>query len=221
MSGPTFGDYARLVRHSGLYRAWSYFWQAHVFDLIRRTDTAHWRPKAGFSSALPNIGHGYRYDASYTSEVRRCLAIAAMQMAPDRCDFVDLGCGKGKVLLMAARMGYRSLTGVEYDPDLARIARANLEIARVAAGVIEDDASAFAAFAPRCVVYMFCPFDEHLLEKVASTLRRVTQECVVIYNNPRHAAVFADWRLLASTSGRHVHLESQIYHHHREGPSGS
>jgi predicted RNA methylase len=213
MSGPTFGDYARLARHSGLYRAWSYFCEAHVFDLIRRTDTAHWRPKDDFSSALPNIGHGYRYDASYTSEVRRCLAIAARQMAPGGCDFVDLGCGKGKVLLMAAGMGYRSLTGVEYDPDLARIARANLEIARVAAGVIEADASAFTAFAPRCVVYMFSPFDEHLLQTVSRTLRQMTQECVVIYNNPEHAVAFADWRLVASTSGRHVHLVSHIYYH--------
>lgn len=44
--------------------------------------------------------------------------------------FVDLGSGKGKALLMAARHPYRRVVGVEIDAGLAEIARLNIELTR-------------------------------------------------------------------------------------------
>lgn len=51
--------------------------------------------------------------------------------------FLDLGCGKGNILLNAWRvLGAEELTGVEIDTDLARIARANVPSAQIIEGDI-------------------------------------------------------------------------------------
>ena len=77
--------------------------------------------------------------------------------------FVDLGSGKGKALLIAARLPYRRVVGVEIDEELAVAAQRNIELARrrhraelvecVEASAkdwqIPDDAS---------VIFMFNPF---------------------------------------------------------------
>jgi Histone methylation protein DOT1 len=39
--------------------------------------------------------------------------------------FVDIGCGKGRAVCCAARLGVRKVIGVEYSPELCRIAEAN------------------------------------------------------------------------------------------------
>jgi hypothetical protein len=76
---------------------------------------------------------------------------------------VDLGCGKGRVLLIAGRLPYRRAIGVEIDEALARHAQGNVQQARsrlrarhvesVNASVLEwripDDTS---------VIFMFNPF---------------------------------------------------------------
>jgi len=220
MSGPTLGDYARMARRGSLFRAWSYFWETHVYDLLRRTDTAHWRPKS--SPNLPNGEHGYGYEPSYTCEIRRCLAIVARQALLEAYDFYDLGCGKGKALLVAGRMGVRGVTGVEYDPELVEIARRNLRILGLGGRVVEADAARFAEYEPRSIVYFFNPFDEDLLRIVLKTLERMTTECIAIYTNPTHPAAFSGWRTVATTSGRHSSLVSHIYQYEAQrSPHGS
>lgn len=55
---------------------------------------------------------------------------AALQSIPEpaRCAFVDIGCGKGRVLAVAAEFPFRALHGVEIAADLAEIARRNAAI---------------------------------------------------------------------------------------------
>jgi SAM-dependent methyltransferase len=50
-----------------------------------------------------------------------------VEVIPHERSFVDLGCGKGRVLLVAAQRPFRSVIGVELSPELSTIARHNLE----------------------------------------------------------------------------------------------
>lgn len=56
------------------------------------------------------------------------LAAPSTLTPPDwsRFSFVDLGCGKGRALLLASRHPFLQILGVELDSNLARTARANL-----------------------------------------------------------------------------------------------
>lgn len=95
-----------------------------------------------------------------------------------RFTFVDLGCGKGRVLLMASEYPFKRITGVEFMPELQRIAERNLagfsgkkqECREIEA--ICTDARDFNFPREPLVVYLFNPFSESTFAEVLENLRR-------------------------------------------------
>ena len=47
---------------------------------------------------------------------------------------MDLGCGKGRVLMLAVEYGFARVTGVDYSASLCEIARRNLDVLRARTG---------------------------------------------------------------------------------------
>jgi SAM-dependent methyltransferase len=91
--------------------------------------------------------------------------------------FVDLGCGKGRVLLIASTYSFRRVIGVEISQELSRIAREN--VARVPASVRKSDVevqtidAATIRFPPtNLLVHMYHPFGSELTRVV---LRRLEE----------------------------------------------
>jgi SAM-dependent methyltransferase len=92
--------------------------------------------------------------------------------------FVDLGSGKGRVLLMAAQYGFKRIIGVEFMPEWHRIAETNIRKFTAQYGItarIESlcmDAREFSFPAGPLVVYFFNPFPEPVLAAVMEKLRQ-------------------------------------------------
>jgi SAM-dependent methyltransferase len=103
--------------------------------------------------------------------------------------FVDLGSGKGRVLLMAAQYGFKRIIGVEFMPEWHRVAQENVRKFTSAAVAgsrplppIEStcmDARDFDFPPGRLVVYLFNPFPEPVLAEVLDRLRESLEK------NPR------------------------------------
>jgi SAM-dependent methyltransferase len=107
--------------------------------------------------------------------------------------FVDLGSGKGQMLLIAAMFPFKRVTGVEYDQDLAECSRRNMESAKhhfrarkvetVTADVlewpIEDDVS---------MVFLFNPFIgqtfQSAMGKIFASYDCNPRELHVVYGYP-------------------------------------
>jgi SAM-dependent methyltransferase len=103
--------------------------------------------------------------------------------------FVDLGSGKGRVLLMAAPYGFKKIIGVEYMPEWHHVAEENIR-KFVAENKIDAaiqnlcmDARDFDFPAGPLVVYLFNPFPEPIL---AAVLERLRQS---FFKNPRPLVV--------------------------------
>jgi SAM-dependent methyltransferase len=92
--------------------------------------------------------------------------------------FVDLGCGKGRVLLEAAeRYPFRRVIGVECEPHLAESARALLTLNASRLGdsqweVITSDVVEYDLPDEVTVAYLFDPFTGPLFDAVLSRLER-------------------------------------------------
>src|SRR6185503_13873283 len=92
--------------------------------------------------------------------------------------FIDLGSGKGRVLLMAAPYGFKKIMGVEFIPEWHRIAEQNIRKFTAqygTASAIESfcmDAREFQFPAEPLVVYLFNPFPEPVFAAVMDNLRR-------------------------------------------------
>jgi SAM-dependent methyltransferase len=162
------------------------------FDRRHGTETRHLVEVAQQDDvSSPNRAHGIRYEPSRARPLRRLLRELPL---PRASVFVDIGCGKGRALMVAAQAGFRRLVGVDYSPDLCRAARRNLEgLARGSDGgfsfeVIECDAADFAFAGDHDVIYLFNPFDESVLRRVLdrleASLRAHPRTVWIIYLSP-------------------------------------
>ena len=112
--------------------------------------------------------------------------------------FIDFGCGKGRTLLLAARLSFRSVIGVELDSALCETARKNAarwmeQKHAPSITVIEGNAAEFEPPAGDLFISMFCPFDGAVFNEVAERLaqwanepsRRVIIAYMADYEDPK------------------------------------
>ena len=108
--------------------------------------------------------------------------------------FVDLGSGKGRVLLMAADYPFRRIVGVELLPELNRVAEENIRKYKsdaqrcFAVQSVCGDAREFLFPPEPTLLYLFNPLPEAGLEQVVANLERSLREnprpVYVLYHNP-------------------------------------
>lgn len=180
-------------------RAWK---RKHPYDRIYRVHTSGMVP--GYM-----LKPGDPLEASTTlyGPVQPSVFRAALRYLPERqiedLDFLDIGCGKGRALLLASEFKFHSITGIELSPTLASIARRNAKIIARAypnergIGVVTGDALAYQLPVEHAiVVFLYNPFDAtlmaRLLKNIEASLREVPRDLYVVYYNPVSAAVFDD-----------------------------
>jgi SAM-dependent methyltransferase len=118
----------------------------------------------------------------------------------DACSFVDLGCGKGRAVMMASTYPFREVIGVELNPSLAAIAEANRATwteARRAISPIRilcQDATEFVFPPGPCMLYLFNPFTTPVVEQLLREIERQFADrpgmLDVIYFNPQSEQLF-------------------------------
>lgn len=139
---------------------------------------------------LSTGGDNAHYEGCQWLPVRRALK----KLAPNRSDvFVDLGAGRGKALLIAGRLPYKRVVGVEIDESLSQCARANIEnvqsrlraqevtckTSNVLDWAIPDDVS---------IIFMFNPFIDQtfhtVLDRVFESYDRQPRTVHIVYAYP-------------------------------------
>lgn len=160
------------------------------FDPLHGTDTAGVVENRDMHDAPePGRAHAVRYEPTRARPFRRLLHRARIPVAGT---FVDIGCGKGRVLMLAARAGFESVVGVDHSPALCGIARENLSKLQWTRSVEYEvhamDAREYRFGADDTVLYLFNPFDDTILRPVLENWRRSLTEspraAVLIYQNP-------------------------------------
>lgn len=158
------------------------------YDIEHGTDTygniSLWK----FRINSPNALHGFPYRTVSERRIESLLA-----PLPRTATFVDLGCGKGRPLLVAAKMQFNTVIGVEFVDELANVAESNLRKMGKAATVIRGDVTTFEFPNDPLVVYLYNPFDATVMASVARNLQHHKRDLWVIYINPRHSDLFDGW----------------------------
>jgi len=93
-----------------------------AFDLRHGTNTTLWVNLNRLNIQSENAARGVDYQPTQVIPLRRLFK--ELEIPRDKV-FVDLGCGKGRVLLVAAEAGFRDLRGVEFSSELCEVATAN------------------------------------------------------------------------------------------------
>jgi SAM-dependent methyltransferase len=163
------------------------------FDLRYGTDTMRWVEVKTLDFESEHKGNAARYSATKSRPLR--MLMRKLDLPKDGV-FVDLGSGKGRVLLVAAQCGFEKIVGVEFSRKLCEIARENVKTfarkTRITAriDIVEADVASYCIESEHNVFFMFNPFDkvvtDQLLANLHASVTQFPRKIWLIYNTPIH-----------------------------------
>ena len=203
----------RLLYREGLSGVFNKIghWRRHraaqpQIDAEYGTETLSWVQVEDLAASGPNVSYASGYGPSPVFDVERILRQLLTVFSENV--FIDLGCGKGLVLMLAARLGFKRVIGVEFGRNLYEVALANLEkfqqhnVDGPPIEVVFGDAVEFVFPATNLVLYLYHPFGPEVIGKVLGNLRTSLLECPrscwIVYVNPVHHRVFEDCDFLVT-----------------------
>lgn len=215
-----FIDYWRMFQKRGLRILVSYFLHAHLFDVLRGTDTHKWLPKEHYLGRPANFESGVLYMTSWTNEIRRSFYfLNKLNMLNDPYVFIDVGCGKGKVCLTWKLLEQKynrhepQIIGIDYYEPFIKIAQKNfLRVFQTEGQFYLADAASydFVGLNARLIVYFYNPFDVSIMDRV---LKNLPKKTIVIYNNPVHEQALKEngFEVIYKHLGWHPNAQTVIY----------
>ena len=159
-----------------------------LFD--RRQGVETWRPVDLAALGLADE-HRIGYAPSGWLDVRR--ALAGRHIGPDDV-FLDLGSGKGRIVLQAARLPFKRVIGVELSAELTAVAAANVEAARSRLRcqdieLVTADAAEFRIPDEVTIAYTFNPFTgpvfQAVIDELIASVERRPRTVRLLYRTPR------------------------------------
>lgn len=182
----------RTVRESGLRAAWT---QIRV-TVARRLGERRLGLDTEGSIESRALGCDEPQSFGYQPIPHLCLEAALDRIDAGRDDvFLDLGCGKGRALLTAARWPFQRVIGVELSAELSRVAERNLQrlwqFGQPRSSdfeVVHCDATRYQIPADVSVIFFYNPFAGPLMESVLGGIReslaRHPRELTILYALP-------------------------------------
>jgi SAM-dependent methyltransferase len=122
----------------------------------------------------------------------------AFRKSSNADSLIDLGCGKGRVLVVAAHFGFRNITGIDFATELCEEASANMKKLQqkfpyIKWKVINDNVANYNISPGDSVFFMFNPFMEEIIENFLEKLERSCQQFPrttwFLYASPLHKKV--------------------------------
>ena len=165
-----------------------------MVSAVHRLNNLFWERRLGISTrGLVPIDHpdSVHYATMPFSTIRSIFQYIDLQ-PPDV--FVDVGCGKGRVLCYAARHEVKRVVGVDLSAELCGEARANAARlrGRKAPIVVELRPAHEFDYSAASALFMFDPFGAATMAKVLDKIGRDTagRSVRIAYANPTQDAVF-------------------------------
>jgi SAM-dependent methyltransferase len=190
-------DTLRLLRNQGPSRLRALVAE-YSFDIREAVDTEPDFDAEGNVYPAPrqdvegeNWVHGLEYRPTRTDLFEQMIGASAIE--PHCYSFIDYGSGKGRVLLLASRLPFRRVVGVEYSPELHRIAQRNLRSSQFVdrrSGPVESicmDAVRYSIPEEPVVLYFNNPFRRPIMESIRDNVVRSYE------GNPRSIVVIYFW----------------------------
>ncbi len=118
-----------------------------------------------------------------------------------RNHFLDIGCGKGRALCVAAYNGFNKVTGIDFSKEFCEKTKENLHITnefypQLNYSVIHEDAAKSIIPADVDCIFLFNPFDITVMNKVVKNIHNSIQknprDLTIVYANPLYKQLFLE-----------------------------
>jgi SAM-dependent methyltransferase len=165
-----------------------YWLEQKLFDLYLGTSTA------GLQLTNSDFFHTGSDNWPYAGCQWPAMRYALNDLNPTSSDvFVDLGSGKGKALLIAGRLPYQRVVGVELDIGIGEFAKRNLQQARpkLRARAVDSEISNVLDWPipqDASTIFMYNPFFGHtfrqVMSKIFESYDRDPRKLHIVYEHP-------------------------------------
>jgi len=165
-----------------VYRVSEYYYERR-FGV--RTEGGQTLPELGITNG--ECGHYSPVPYRFLQKV-----FASLEVREGQDVFLDYGCGKGRALIMAARLPFREVIGVDVSPRMCvaaqeNIGRAATRLRCTKVRIYPGDAADFAMPDEVSVIYFYNPFFGSILaavlDRIEKSLRRRSRQITLIYFN--------------------------------------
>jgi SAM-dependent methyltransferase len=201
---------ARIVAHPIRKREAFRIFEERRFDRKHGVDTAGTLHPRELDITPEEAVTSHRYEGVRPGEIREvisCLGITHQEFT-----FVDIGCGKGRALLIASDFPFKRIIGVELSTELTQVARGNVRRYHsrrqqcTDLQVVCTDATKYTLPPGPVVLYLYNPFEAPVMEAFLANVRRALddepRQVIAVYLNPTCDAVFANAPFLSNTRRR-------------------
>jgi hypothetical protein len=169
----------------GVYRGVKNAAAGVVFDLYHGVDTAALWTRY----SLPEGYEGaFEYGPAKISDLKRVLS-NLQTLRHEEFVFVDVGSGKGRTMLMASRLPFKKVIGIELSAELHEIALHNIrkfrDLAQKCKNVVNHccDATVFPLPPENIVLFLYNPFKAPVMARFLAHLEES------LLNNPREVYI--------------------------------
>ena len=168
--------------------------RCRIFDWQHRVHTCGNSNLAGLTIVGHNSSHGGPYYPSHPKFLFEVFS--SLNIDYPSYSFVDVGSGKGRVLLIASEFPFSEIIGVEFATELHEIACQNIRRYRSKTQRCKNvkslnlDAIEFDVPLTPLVLYFFNPFRPPIwipvLQRLQRSLDSQPRDVILIYENPCH-----------------------------------
>ena len=144
-----------------------------------------------------NLAHASIYQAANYFLLEK--AFEYLQSINANQNIVDFGCGKGRVMVVAAYYEFKKITGIDFAKALCVAAEQNLAKVKplytsTEFTIICDDVVNYKIKEDENVFFFFNPFDEvvmlQVVKNILKSLKENPRHVYTIYLNPLHKEIF-------------------------------
>lgn len=164
------------------------------FDIKYGTTTIGWVNLDDLTINSGNKCRGKNYKPTKVRDFKKLMHVLNF---PKDSVFVDLGSGKGRLLLLAAEYGFKRVVGIEFSLELCEQAKRNISIYKEKVGIdadielVEADIVDYEIKDDENVFFMFNPFDEvitsSVLKNITNSFDKKPRKIWLIYNHPDYS----------------------------------
>jgi SAM-dependent methyltransferase len=132
---------------------------------------------------------------------------------------VDLGCGKGRVMMVAAHFGFNRMTGIDFAKEVCEEAKANMakkekQFPGISWKVINQNVENYDITPDDSVFFMFNPFDysvlKNFLRKLDISCDEFPRSTYFLYASPQHDRLLLNNGFAIVYEKKKMHLKSII-----------
>lgn len=171
----------------------------YLFDKWWSLDTCQQVLSSEMQTDSKDVKNAKKYQASHLRTFKKALKL--LDVDHSLYSFVDIGCGKGRALLMASRWPFHQIIGVEFCQNLVHFCKINLaqyqnqSNKNINFHILHQEATSFKVPEGPCVYYFFNPFNEEVLNRTLQHIKyhsnpKYLKRHRFIYVNPVYNWVF-------------------------------